>query len=540
MTALVYVPIFLLLHCSPVLPDAEAEPQVYGGDLTVSPAMEGLQNVWQGFGEINQERDVREQCGLVDQCCGMETQGCCQDSGQKCFTVYERKCRYANKPVCQTMTKEACDTYPVKQCRYIQQSETRQIPTTECKQGTERKCFQYTGKECRMEQGQHTELFRWTNQVLEPMETRNITKCHDVTTCDMKVVQREETRTVPRRKCEQIPRDRRECSSHPVTQQPQVVPTLEYRIEYRRNCYKVNRPVCTQEPCMYKVVQQNICPTCMEPSYPGLGCGTPSCTNPGVIKPPGGDCDSCVGGGRDTVGCGVSLGTSGGVCGAGGDMCGVCRQQQVRLCQSSNTKCYNQEQEVCQQVPYRVPVPGSRTVQPPPKWEVKCEVKQEMVSQCKVVYETETVHVPSRQCQPGTQNKCFEYSVPQSAVVTKQMNETVVFPTSSCKVVETTKEHCASLPTRMDCTQREVPRTVRINRMLCDQERQVRYCSRVPYSYCKNVPGQECSMEPREVCQPSCQQSNYCNQCTQFAASGGFGQCSSEGCPNYYGSTSRI
>merc|ERR1712126_283544 len=88
---LVYVSIFVLLHCSPVLPEAEAEPQLYG-ELT-SPSMEPLQNVWQGFGEVNQERDVRNQCGLVDQCCGMETQGCCQDSGQKCFTVYERKCR---------------------------------------------------------------------------------------------------------------------------------------------------------------------------------------------------------------------------------------------------------------------------------------------------------------------------------------------------------------------------------------------------------------------------------------------------------------
>lgn len=47
-----------------------------------------------------------DQCGMMDQCCGMAEQGCCQEQGQKCYTVYERKCRYANKPVCQTMTRE--------------------------------------------------------------------------------------------------------------------------------------------------------------------------------------------------------------------------------------------------------------------------------------------------------------------------------------------------------------------------------------------------------------------------------------------------
>ena len=73
----------------------------------------------------------------------------------------------------------------------------------------------------------------------------------------------------------------------------------------------------------------------------------------------------------------------------------------MSTCKSSTTKCENVPQEVCQQVPYRVShtgpehsltftpltkvaVPGSRTVQPPPKWEVKCETATEMIPQCKV------------------------------------------------------------------------------------------------------------------------------------------------------------
>jgi len=215
-------------------------------------------------------------------------------------------------------------------------------------------------------------------------------------------------------------------------------------------------------------------------------------------------------------------------------MCGVCRQQQVQLCQSSTTQCTNEVQEVCQQVPYKVEVPGTKTVQPPPKWQLKCEIKTEMVPQCKVVFETETITVPSRECEQGTNHTCFDYSVPTFDVVSKPMNETVDFPIRNCQVVDKNKEHCAELPTRIDCSDRTVTRSVRINQVLCDQQKQKPVCHRVPSSYCKNVPGQECWMEPREVCQPTCQQSNYCTQCSQFASTGGFSQCATPTCPNFF------
>lgn len=37
--------------------------------------------------------------------------------------------------------------------------------------------------------------------------------------------------------------------------------------------------------------------------------------------------------------------------------------------------------------------------------------------QSQVVYETETIKVPSRECRPGTENKCFEYKVPDYQLV---------------------------------------------------------------------------------------------------------------------------
>ena len=35
----------------------------------------------------------------------------------------------------------------------------------------------------------------------------------------------------------------------------------------------------------FQVRQESVCPTCMEPNYPGIGCGTPTCQNPGVVMP---------------------------------------------------------------------------------------------------------------------------------------------------------------------------------------------------------------------------------------------------------------
>lgn len=79
------------------------------------------------------------------------------------------------------------------------------------------------------------------------------------------------------------------------------------------------------------------------------------------------------------------------------------------------------------------------------------------------------------------------------------MSESVSFPTNACTVTDVAREHCADLTTRMDCSDRsvchglqlllmilminillKVTKTVRINKVICDQSRQARYCHRVP------------------------------------------------------------
>jgi len=215
-------------------------------------------------------------------------------------------------------------------------------------------------------------------------------------------------------------------------------------------------------------------------------------------------------------------------------MCGQCRQQNVEMCTKMTQKCEMTYEDVCQQVPIRVPVQGTKTIQPPPKYEMKCENRVEYSQQCKTIYVDEPMQVPVKACEDGVERKCYTYEVPDQNVVPVDESESVNFPSADCTVEETPKEHCTMLPTELVCRKTTERRGVMIRQRKCDRIRQARYCNILPFSFCMNNPGQECTMVPREVCQPTCQQSEYCNQCSQFANSGGFSQCSTQTCPNFY------
>ena len=56
-------------------------------------------------------------------------------------------------------------------------------------------------------------------------------------------------------------------------------------------------------------------------------------------------------------------------------------------------------------------------VTPPPRYEMKCNDRTVTNEQCKTVYEPETYEYPVKECQAGTENKCYEYEVPEQTVV---------------------------------------------------------------------------------------------------------------------------
>jgi len=502
-------------------------------------------------------------CGMVDKCCGMADKGCCMNQGQQCFTKWEQQCRYANKPVCQTQTREFCDTHPIKECRFIKKPEYINVPVNKCTPKMEKQCFEYEGKACKATSNQYVANFTWTNDALNDGAMRKIEKCHNVKTCKITETMRQGTRKVPKRDCKPVSRVVKDCTSVPIPQEPYQVPYTDYETRYRQQCYQVPRPRCTLEPCSYQVQTQNICPTCISPGVPGVACGegSPCSTGGAGIIGGGGGCagGSCgdgavVGGGGCGGGsCGGGIGAgiggcAGGSCGGGigtgvgigvgvggGSMCGACREQNFQMCTKLTKRCTMTTEQVCQQVPTRVPVQRTRMVTPPPRYEMKCNDRTVTSEQCKTIYEPETYEYPVKECQAGTENKCYEYEVPEQTVTKVTEHESIEFPSADCELETTTKQHCTMLPTRLDCKKATERRGVLIRQKVCDRVRQARYCNILPFSYCQNNPGQECTTVPREVCQQGgCQQSQYCDQCSQFASSGGYSRCSTSTCPNFF------
>jgi len=490
-------------------------------------------------------------CGMVDECCGMSEKGCCMNQGQQCYTTWERQCRYANKPVCQTQTREFCDTHPIKECRFIKKPEYINVPVNKCTPKMEKKCFEYEGKSCKATSNQYVANFTWTNDALNDGAMRKIEKCHNVKTCKITETTRQGTRKVPKRDCKPVSRVVKDCASVPVPQQPYEVPYTDYVTQYKQQCYQVPKPVCRMEPCSYRMQTQNICPTCISPGVPGAACGEGSPCSAGMIGGGGGcvgsSCgggvggcvgDSCGGGVGVGVGIGSGFGTGSGVAYGpgvgGGSMCGACRSQNFQMCTQITKKCYMETEQVCQQVPTRVAVQRTRMVTPQPRYEMKCNDRTITNEQCKTIYVPETYEYPVKECQAGTENKCYEYEVPDQTVTKVTEHESVEFPSADCELETTTKQHCTMLPTRLDCRKSTERRGVLIRQRVCDRVRQARYCNILPFSYCQNNPGQECTMVPREVCQNTCQQSSYCDQCSQFASSGGYSRCSTSTCPNFY------
>lgn len=458
---------------------------------------------------------------MMDQCCNMADSGCCvggeqAQQQQQCYTVWETKCRYANKPRCRQYTKEHCQRHPIKSCRTVTETKNINIPMRKCSPQTKNVCFDYLSKTCNRKVNPVVETINWTNEnLVGGAEMKSM--CQTVRTCDL--VEREDRRTikVPRQQCDNIPYTRKKCGSVQVPQPPVEVPTMDYRTEYRQQCYNVPKPVCRMEPCQYQVQQVPVCPTCIN-GVPGPSCGS-----------------QVSGGGGGCGGAGLTRPNT--------DMCGACRQQNVQSCTRMTQKCDMVNEQVCQQVPIRVPVPGTKTVPQPPRWEMRCEDITEQRQQCKTVFEDKVITVPVKECNQGTTELCEEYQVPSQEVQSSPDSGSVTIPVETCDIVEEEKKYCAKLPTEVLCSNTTMTKQVRYKRRVCDRQSFKPYCKQFPESNCENSPGQECENVPRQVCQNTCQESSYCNTCAQFASVGGFqaglsSQCKTSTCPNFISSSS--
>ena len=89
----------------------------YGNGGQVLDGSNGYNNMY------NPETDGCPNVNMMDECCGMNTEGCCL-GGQKCYTYYERQCENVNEPVCDMKGKKFCETITLNDCRVVREKGT--------------------------------------------------------------------------------------------------------------------------------------------------------------------------------------------------------------------------------------------------------------------------------------------------------------------------------------------------------------------------------------------------------------------------------
>lgn len=105
------------------------------------------------------------------------------------------------------------------------------------------------------------------------------------------------------------------------------------------------------------------------------------------------------------------------------------------------------------QVPQQISVPS------PPRYEKRCDTVTEYREQCRVVYVQKIEKVPKKTCNSVLVEKCEPYSVPNTNVVTQDMEASKTFTgIKTCEIATEQAQHCARLPTKEICQ----PRTVRL------------------------------------------------------------------------------
>ena len=89
----------------------------YGNGGQVLDGSNGYNNMY------NPETDGCPNVNMMDECCGMNSEGCCL-GGQKCYTYYERQCENVNEPVCDMKGKKFCETITLNDCRVVREKGT--------------------------------------------------------------------------------------------------------------------------------------------------------------------------------------------------------------------------------------------------------------------------------------------------------------------------------------------------------------------------------------------------------------------------------
>jgi len=392
----------------------------------------------------------------------------------------------------------------------MQEFKVLNVEVSQCKPKYERKCFDYDYEECDRQSTSRDVSFTVENEVAsQTMTTKQI--CQNVRTCRIESKDVQKTKYTVERKCENIPYQRRECKTVSEPQQPLVTTRTVYDTTYKQDCRNIPKTVCSMSGCGAS--------GCSNPSYPNV-CSTTMTQSQNVC----GQCNSQL--------------SPSGTC------ANKCQQVETPVCSSGSCDsgpqycCRTEYQQICSQVPVKVPRTIQVSIPRPDIMKPDCQFVTDEREQCRMERVPQTYTVQVKQCIPEMKQECVDVQIPDFTVTPSKKNVDVKVTDEKCDMQKTTKQHCANLNVGHECKQTQKTKRVPVTRSKCFDGPSKTQCAQIPYSVCSSTGGQQCKMVPKVVCQDTCAQTNECNQCSQFASSGGFGQCPSQTCPNFVPSPS--
>merc|ERR1712130_1028651 len=207
---------------------------------------------------------------------------------------------------------------------------------------------------------------------------------------------------------------------------------------------------------------------------------------------------------------------------------------QLNSCQYDQQCCSNQPQQVCRQVPQRIPVKRNVTVQDM-RWETKCQTLNTSRPECTTNWETRDRTVVRQECDQVIETVCTNYTVPVYEVERESKQQNASFVVRRCNNSTVEEQYCHVFPNAdYKCQNIPATRDYILNKVVCQERKTVEFCMNIPEGECENIPSQECKVVPREVCQDGCSTSTQCNQCDQFRNQGGFSSCPTGTCNNIF------
>jgi len=534
-------------------PEAEAQPdadaqmpnayldtngQLVTGGMSSMPAMPGAYPdangniIGNGLGPWGGPHGGGDPCTL--ECCNIVQQDDCSSCTQS-----KRNCYYVNKQVCPEQSvqgncrktmKTHFEQYVERQCRNIQEMRYVNVPFVSCKNRKEEIEVTFNFTRCDREKVPVSEDVSLEDETV--VQGQQQEKCIKVQKCRMEERTETRTRNKQEQRCEQVPIQRRQCTSTVIEQPPLIQTKVIYDTVSTPVCRRIPKTVCSPTGCTetgcedsrypntcstQTTQQETVCPRCGRPFGSDGSCSSQTTQTAQTTQ------NSCISVQRPQC----QMGNS---CSSGPQIC-----------------CRTEYQNVCENKIQKVPRTMQVSIPRPPITRPNCTMVTDYKQTCRMVNVPETYEIQVKTCNNYQDDHCFQ--IPTYNVQKNPRTQTLQAQGERCN--QMTEVRTAKVPVNVGvvCQENNKPVAQKVSRRVCD--RTIPRTKQVPVQHeiCERGRSPQCTVVPELVCPPEqpqpqpqptpCQNvyrqrsTQMCNVCKIALDNGVPTQCPTKKCQNY-------